>query len=107
MTTIPRAGQPPTPPVRDTRKAEAPRVRWTPEDTLVLWDSTLIFPARGQVAAATWASPAHRDAGLVASYLEGCGVSASRLSAHGYGDRDQIQGGLAANRRVVITVQTR
>jgi outer membrane protein OmpA-like peptidoglycan-associated protein len=137
---------------------------------LVLWDSTLIFPAGGQVAAATWASPAHREiiiplpasvlfkpeqavllpgadavlgevcrdltatyptatadiagytaaigggdglalsqarAGLVASYFEGCGVSASRLSAHGYGDRDQIQGGLAANRRVVITVQTR
>ena len=46
-------------------------------------------------------------AGRVASYLEGCGVSATRLSAHGYGDRDQIPGGLAANRRVVITVQTR
>jgi outer membrane protein OmpA-like peptidoglycan-associated protein len=137
---------------------------------LVLWDSTLIFPAGGQVAAATWVSPAHREiiiplpasvlfkpeqavllpgadavlgevcrdltatyptatadiagytaaigagdgmalsqarAGLVASYFEGCGVSASRLSAHGYGDRDQIQGGLAANRRVVITVRTR
>ncbi|MGH3153640.1 MAG: OmpA family protein, partial [Streptosporangiaceae bacterium] len=137
---------------------------------LVLWDSTLIFPASGQVAAATWANPAHpeliiplpasvlfkaaqavllagagavlgevcRDltvtypaatadiagytaavgggdglalsqarAGLVATYLKGCGVSASRLSAYGYGDRDQIPGGLAANRRVVITLQTR
>jgi outer membrane protein OmpA-like peptidoglycan-associated protein len=137
---------------------------------LVLWDSTLIFPASGRVLAATWANPAHREiiiplpasvlfkpelavllpgagallgevcrdltatypaatadiagytaaigggnglalsqarAGLVASYLEGCGVSATRLSAHGYGDRDQIPGGLAANRRVVITVQTR
>lgn len=31
MNTIPRAGQLPTPAVRDTRKAEAPRVRWTPE----------------------------------------------------------------------------
>ncbi len=31
MNTIPRAGQSPTPPVRDTRRAEAPRVRWTPE----------------------------------------------------------------------------
>ena len=43
----------------------------------------------------------------VASYLEACGVSASRLSAHGYGDHDQIPGGLAANRRVVITLQVR
>ena len=42
---------------------------------------------------------------VVASYLEACGVSASRLSAHGYGDHDQIAGGLAANRRVVITLQ--
>jgi outer membrane protein OmpA-like peptidoglycan-associated protein len=137
---------------------------------LVLWDSTLIFPASGRIAAATWANPAHRQiiiplpasvlfkpelavllpgagavlgevchdltatypaatadiagytaaigggdglalsqarAGLVASYLGGCGVSASRLSAHGYGDRDQIPGGLAANRRVVITVHAK
>lgn len=137
---------------------------------LVLWDSTLIFPATGRVAAATWANAAHREiiiplpasvlfksdeavllpgastvlgevchdltatypnatadiagytaatgggdglalsrarARLAASYLEGCGVSASRLSAHGYGDREQIPGGLAANRRVVITVQPR
>lgn len=44
---------------------------------------------------------------VVASYLQACGVSASRLSAHGYGDRDQIPGGLAANRRVVITLQVR
>ena len=44
---------------------------------------------------------------VVASYLEACGVSASRLSAHGYGDHDQIPGGLAANRRVVITLHVR
>jgi outer membrane protein OmpA-like peptidoglycan-associated protein len=42
---------------------------------------------------------------VVASHLETCGVSASRLSAHGYGDHDQVAGGLAANRRVVITLQ--
>ena len=137
---------------------------------LVLWDSTLIFPASGQIPPATWASPGHREiiiplpgsvlfkpeqailrpgaghvlgelcrdltsvypaatadiagytaavgdgdgtalsqarAQIVASYLEACGVSASRLSAHGYGDHDQISGGLAANRRVVITLQVR
>jgi outer membrane protein OmpA-like peptidoglycan-associated protein len=137
---------------------------------LVLWDATLVFPASGQVTAATWADPVHpeiiiplpasvlfeseqaillpgagavlgevcRDltasyptatasiagftaavgsgsglalsqarAELVASYIERCGVSSSRLSAHGYADRDQIPGGLAANRRVVITVQPR
>jgi outer membrane protein OmpA-like peptidoglycan-associated protein len=44
---------------------------------------------------------------VVATYLEECGVRASRLSAHGYGDRDQISGGLAANRRVVITLHVR
>ena len=137
---------------------------------LILWDSTLIFPASGQIPPATWANPRHREiiiplpasvlfkpeqaillpgaghvlgelcrdltsayptataeiagytaavgggdgmalsqarAQIVASYLEACGVSASRLSAHGYGDHDQIPGGLAANRRVVITLQVR
>jgi OOP family OmpA-OmpF porin len=44
---------------------------------------------------------------VVATYLEECGISASRLSAHGYGDREQIPGGLAANRRVVITLHVR
>lgn len=44
---------------------------------------------------------------VVATYLEKCGISASRLSAHGYGDREQIPGGLAANRRVVITLHVR
>jgi outer membrane protein OmpA-like peptidoglycan-associated protein len=44
---------------------------------------------------------------VVATYLEACGVSASRLSAHGYGDRDQIPGGLTANRRVVVTLHVR
>ena len=121
---------------------------------LVLWDSTLIFPASGQIPPANWATPGHREiivplpasvlfkpdqaillpgagqalgelcrdltstyptatakiagytspegtasynmalsqarAQAVASYLEACGVSASRLSAHGYGDHDQI-----------------
>jgi outer membrane protein OmpA-like peptidoglycan-associated protein len=138
---------------------------------LVLWDSTLIFPANGQIPAATWADLGHREiiiplpasvlfelnqatllpragrilgelchdltsayptatakiagytspdgttgynmalsqsrAQSVASYLEACGVSASRLFAHGYGDHDQIPGGLAANRRVVVTLQVR
>jgi outer membrane protein OmpA-like peptidoglycan-associated protein len=44
---------------------------------------------------------------VVATYVEACGVSASRLSAHGYGDHDQIPGGLAANRRVVVTLYVR
>lgn len=137
---------------------------------LVLWDSTLIFPASGQVPAASWAVDGHREiivplpasvlfapnratllpsagrplgelcraltstypaataeidgytaaagsgdgmtlsqarAQVVASYLEACGVAASRLSAHGYGDYDQIPGGLALNRRVVVTLQVR
>lgn len=137
---------------------------------LVLWDSTLIFPASGQVPPATWATPGHREiiiplpasvlfkpdqaillpgaghalgelcrdltsayptataeiagytaaagsgdgmalsqarAQVVASHLEACGVSASRLAAHGYGDHEQIPGGLAVNRRVVITLQVR
>jgi hypothetical protein len=30
MNTMRRAGQPPIPPVRNPRRAEAPRVRWTP-----------------------------------------------------------------------------
>ena len=42
---------------------------------------------------------------VVTSYLEACGVGASRLSAHGYGDGDQIPGGWAVNRRVVVTLQ--
>jgi outer membrane protein OmpA-like peptidoglycan-associated protein len=42
---------------------------------------------------------------LVAEGLEARGVSASRLTVHGYGDSDQIPGGLAVNRRVVITLQ--
>ena len=142
---------------------------------LVLWDSTLIFPASGQIPPADWATPGHREiivplpasvlfkpdqaillpgagqalgevcreltstyptapakiagytaavgggdgmalsqarAYVVASYLEACGVSASRLSAHGYGDHDQIASdataeGQALNRRVVITLQVR
>jgi outer membrane protein OmpA-like peptidoglycan-associated protein len=137
---------------------------------LVLWDSTLIFPASGQVPAASWAVGSRREiivplpasvlfapdlatllptagrplgelcrdltstyptataeidgytaaagsgnglalsqarAHVVASYLEACGVAASRLSAHGYGDRDQIPGGLALNRRVVVTMRVR
>jgi outer membrane protein OmpA-like peptidoglycan-associated protein len=43
----------------------------------------------------------------VAAYLDGaCGVPASRLlSVKGYGDHDQVSGGLAANRRVVVTLQ--
>ena len=139
---------------------------------LVLWDSTLIFPASGQVPAASWAVDGHREiivplpasvlfapnratllpsagadplgelcrdltsayptataeidrttqrlsvigdgmtlsqarAQVVASYFEACGVAASRLSAHGYGDYVQIPGGLALNRRVVVTLQVR
>lgn len=137
---------------------------------LVLWDSTLIFPASGQVSPASWATPGHQEiivplpasvlfepdqaillpsagrilgelchdltstyptatasiagytaavgggdgmalsqarAQAVAAYLEACGVSSSRLSAHGYGDHDQIPGGLTPNRRVVVTVQVR
>jgi outer membrane protein OmpA-like peptidoglycan-associated protein len=137
---------------------------------LVVWDSTLIFPASGQISPASWADPGHREiivplpasvlfqpeqavllrgagqvlgelchdltfvypaapagiggytaavgggdglalsqarAQVVASYLESCGVRASRLSAHGYGDDDQIPGGLTANRRVVITLEVR
>lgn len=135
---------------------------------LVLWDSTLIFPASGQIPSANWATATHRKiivplpasvlfepeqaillpsagqvlgelchdltsayptataaiagytaaagggdgkalsqarAQAVASYIEGCGVSAARLLARGYGDHDQIPGGLAVNRRVVITLQ--
>jgi outer membrane protein OmpA-like peptidoglycan-associated protein len=46
---------------------------------------------------------------MTAAWLEAHGVRASRLSVHGYGDRDQIApdttpAGQAANRRVVITV---
>jgi flagellar motor protein MotB len=137
---------------------------------LVLWDSTLIFPASGQVPHASWASPGQREvivplpasvlfepdrasllagagkilgelcrdltsayptaraliagytaavgvgdgmalsqarAQAVTSYLEACGVGASRLSARGYGDHDQIPGGPAVNRRVVVTLQVR
>jgi outer membrane protein OmpA-like peptidoglycan-associated protein len=137
---------------------------------LVLWDSTLIFPASGQISPASWATPGHQEitiplpasvlfepdeaillhgagqtlgelchdlisayptatasisgytaavgggdgialslarAQAVASYLEACGVNPSRLSAHGYGDHDQIPGAPAANRRVVITLQVR
>jgi outer membrane protein OmpA-like peptidoglycan-associated protein len=137
---------------------------------LVLWDSTLIFPASGQISPASWETPGHHEiivplpasvlfepdqaillpsagqilselchdltstyptatAGIagytaavgggdgmtlsqaraqaVASYLEACGVSSSRLSAHGYGDHDQIPGGLAPNRRVVVTLRVR
>lgn len=137
---------------------------------LVLWDTTLIFPASGQIPSANWATPTHRKiivplpasilfepdqailrpgagqilgelcrdltsayptaiaaiagytataaggdgkalsqarAQAVASYIKACGVSASRLSAHGYGDHDQIPGGLAVNRRVVVTLQVR
>jgi len=138
---------------------------------LVLWDSTLIFPASGQIPPASWTTPGHREiivqlpasvlfepdqaillpgagpilgelcrdltstypaataeiagytaavgggdgmalsqarAQVVASYFEeACGVGASRLSAHGYGDQNQIPGGLAVNRRVVVTLQVR
>jgi outer membrane protein OmpA-like peptidoglycan-associated protein len=137
---------------------------------LVLWDSTLIFPASGQIPPADWATPGHREiivplpasvlfepeqaillpgagrilgelcrdltstyptataeiagytaavgdgdgmalsqarAQVMASYLEACGVGASRLSAHGYGDHDQIPGGRAINRRVVVTLKVR
>lgn len=137
---------------------------------LTLWDSTLIFPADGQVPQANWAAPGQREiiiplpasvlfepdraillpgarqilgelcrdltfvyptakaeiagytaaagggngmalsqarAQAVTSYLQACGVSASRLSARGYGDHDQIPGGLAVNRRVVVTLQVR
>jgi len=41
----------------------------------------------------------------VAEYLEGRGVQARRLSVAGFGDRDQIPGGWAANRRVVVTLE--
>jgi outer membrane protein OmpA-like peptidoglycan-associated protein len=137
---------------------------------LVLWDSTLIFPASGQIPPANWATLRHRKiivplpasvlfrpdhaillpgagriigelcrdltsiyptatagiagytaaagggdgmalsqarAHVLASYLEACGVGSSRLSAHGYGDHDQIPGGPEANRRVVVTLQVR
>ncbi len=136
---------------------------------LVLWDSTLIFPASGQIPPARWAVGGHREiivplpasvlfepdqaillpgagrilgelcrdltstyptataeiagytaavggggmalsqarAQVMASYLEACGVGASRLSAHGYGDHDQIPGGWAINRRVVVTLEVR
>jgi outer membrane protein OmpA-like peptidoglycan-associated protein len=40
----------------------------------------------------------------VATYLEARRVGAGRLSVHGYGDQDQIPGGLALNRRVVVTL---
>lgn len=40
----------------------------------------------------------------VADWLEAHGISASRLTVHGYGDTQQIPGGLAVNRRVVITL---
>ena len=42
---------------------------------------------------------------LVAEGLEARQVSVSRLTVHGYGDNDQIPGGLAVNRRVVVTLQ--
>jgi flagellar motor protein MotB len=137
---------------------------------LVLWDSTLIFPASGQISPVSWVTPGRQEviiplpasvlfepdqavllpgagqilgelchdlvsaypaataaidgytaavgggdgmalsqarAQAVASYLEACGVSSSRLSVRGDGDHDQIPGGLAANRRVVITLQVR
>jgi outer membrane protein OmpA-like peptidoglycan-associated protein len=137
---------------------------------LVLWDTTLIFPASGRVAPASWATPGHRKiivplsasalfvpnqailrpsagrilgelchdltstypnatakiagytaaagdgdgaslsqarAKVTAARIEACGVGKSRLSARGYGDHDQIPGGWAANRRVVVTLQVR
>lgn len=40
----------------------------------------------------------------VADWLEAHGVSASRLTVHGYGDTQQIPGGLAVNRRVIVTL---
>ncbi len=40
----------------------------------------------------------------VAAFLEARGVSAGRLQVHGYGDHHQIPGGLARNRRVVVTL---
>jgi hypothetical protein len=45
----------------------------------------------------------------VAAYLTGgsCGVRPSRLvSVKGFGDHDPVPGGLAANRRVMVTIQT-
>jgi outer membrane protein OmpA-like peptidoglycan-associated protein len=137
---------------------------------LVLWDSTLIFPASGQIPPASWETSGHQEiivplpasvlfepdqaillpsagrilgelcydltstyptatasiagytaavgggngmalsqarAQAVGSYLEACGVSSFRLSARGYGDHDQIPGGLTPNRRVVVTLQVR
>ena len=41
---------------------------------------------------------------VIAAWLEAHGVSASRLAVHGYGDSDQIPGGLEVNRRVVVTL---
>ncbi len=41
---------------------------------------------------------------VIADWLEAHGVSASRLTVHGYGDSDQIPGGLEVNRRVVVTL---
>ncbi len=41
---------------------------------------------------------------VIAGWLEAHGVSASRLSVHGYGDTRQIPGGLEINRRVVVTL---
>ncbi len=43
-------------------------------------------------------------ADLIAEGLKAHRVSASRLTVHGYGDSDQIPGGLAVNRRVVVTL---
>jgi outer membrane protein OmpA-like peptidoglycan-associated protein len=40
----------------------------------------------------------------VAAYLEARGVGSGRLSVQGYGDQDQIPGGPALNRRVVVTL---
>lgn len=41
---------------------------------------------------------------VIADWLEARGVSASRLTVHGYGDTHQIPGGHEVNRRVVVTL---
>lgn len=79
MSTIPRAGQSPIPPVQNTRKEGAPRVYWTPEAEADL--QRLVIT---RVCALTSSVNAN--------------MTLRQINAS--------DGGLAANRRVVITVQT-
>jgi outer membrane protein OmpA-like peptidoglycan-associated protein len=66
----------------------------------------------GYNAAVIWTRPSAQALSLaraqaVASNLEARGVSAERLSVHGYGDQHQLPGGPALNRRVVVTLHVR